>query len=231
MPEAIRLLVVDDEPAIRRLLRVSLTAQGYQIEEAEGGKEAVLKAADLQPDLIILDLGLPDFDGQEVIRRVREWSTAPIIVLSVRDREGDKVRALDGGADDYVTKPFSMAELNARIRTALRHRVQAEVADPVFRTGELTVDLGRRTVMLGGAEVRLTPKEYDLLRVLVTHSGKVVTHQQLLRAVWGPGYSGESHYLRVYIGQLREKLEPDPARPRYIVTEPGVGYRLREMDA
>ncbi len=180
-----------------------------------------------RPELVLLDLGLPDMDGLEVIHRLREWSTVPIIVVSVRGQEAEKIEALDGGADDYVTKPFGMGELLARLRAALRHRLQAEVEEPVFRTGGLTVDLLRRVVTVDGQEVKLTPKEYDLLRLLVTHAGKVITHQQLLREVWGPGSVYETHYLRVYIGQLRQKLEPDPARPHYLLTESGVGYRLR----
>jgi two-component system, OmpR family, KDP operon response regulator KdpE len=169
---------------------------------------------------------LPDMDGLEVIRRLREWSTVPIIVISVRGQEAEKIAALDGGADDYVTKPFGMGELLARLRAALRHRLQAEVEEPLFRCGALSVDLLRRIVTVDGREVKLTPKEYDLLRTLVMHAGKVVTHQYLLRQVWGPGSLYETHYLRVYIGQLRQKIEPDPAQPRYILTEPGVGYRL-----
>jgi two-component system KDP operon response regulator KdpE len=180
--------------------------------------------------LVLLDLGLADMDGLEVIHRLREWSTIPIIVVSVRGQEAVKITALDSGADDYVTKPFGMGELLARIRAALRHRLQAEVDEPVFRSSGLSVDLVRRVVMVDSREVKLTPKEYDLLRVLVTHAGKVITHQQLLREVWGPASLDETHYLRVYIGQLRQKLEPDPARPWYILTEPGVGYRLRMED-
>jgi two-component system KDP operon response regulator KdpE len=228
--QPVRVLVVDDEPQIRRFLRVSLVAQGYRISEAASGEEALTKTASENPDLIILDLGLPDLDGQEVIRRLREWTAIPIIVLSVRERESEKVKALDHGADDYITKPFGMDELMARIRAALRHRLQAEVKEPIFRTGDVTVDLARRIVTVAGQEVKLTPKEYDLLRVLVTYAGRVLTHQQLLRAVWGPGYSNEAQYLRVYIGQLREKIEADPAQPKHILTEPGVGYRLREAD-
>jgi two-component system, OmpR family, KDP operon response regulator KdpE len=226
----IRVLVVDDEPQIRRLLRVSLTAQGYHLIEAGTGEQALTRAAADRPDLVILDLGLPDMDGQEVVRRLREWTTVPIIVLSVRDREKDKVQAFDQGADDYVTKPFGMSELMARMRAALRHRLQTETKDPVFRSGALTVDLERRIVTVEGHEIKLTPKQYDLLRVLVAHSGKVLTHQQLLRQVWGPGYSEESQYLRVYVGQLRQKIEPDPTRPTYILTESGVGYRLCDAD-
>lgn len=231
MPEhPVRVLIVDDEPQIRRLLRVSLTAHGYETTETALGQDAILRAAADHPDLVILDLGLPDIDGQEVITRLREWSDVPIIVLSVREREKDKVAALDSGADDYVAKPFGIDELLARIRAALRHRVQADVKEPVFQSGNVVVDLGRRRVSVGNREVRLTPREYDLLRVLVTHAGKVVTHRQLLRAVWGPGYATETQYLRVYVGQLREKLEADPSQPGLILTEPGVGYRLRDAD-
>lgn len=227
----VRVLVVDDEPQIRRLLRVSLKAQGYHVIEASSGEQAVLMAATEQPEVIILDLGLPDIDGQEVIRRVREWTDTPIIVLSVRDREQEKVDALDRGADDYVTKPFGMSELLARLRALLRYRLASQVKEPVFTAGNLVVDLSRRVVTVDGREVKLTPKEYDLLRVLVIHAGKVLTHQQLLREVWGPGYGEETQYLRVYIGQLREKLEADPAKPKHIITEAGVGYRLRDADA
>lgn len=228
--QPIRVLVVDDEPQIRRFLRTSLSAHGYHVIEAACGKEAIGKMTTERPDIVILDLGLPDMDGLSIIRRVREWSNIPMLVLSVRGREDDKIAALDGGADDYVTKPFNMGELLARIRAALRHRLQAEVEEPVFRSAGLTVDLVRRVVLVDNCEVKLTPKEYDLLRVLVIHAGKVVTHQHLLREVWGPASVYETHYLRVYIGQLRQKLEPDPAQPRYILTEPGVGYRLRTVD-
>ncbi|HSF31803.1 MAG TPA: response regulator [Candidatus Tectomicrobia bacterium] len=224
---SIRVLIVDDEPQIRRFLKTSLSAHGYRVIEASCGREAIALTATERPDLVLLDLGLPDMDGLEVIHRLREWSTVPIIVVSVRGQEAEKVEALDGGADDYVTKPFGMGELLARLRAALRHRLQAEVEEPVFRTGGLTVDLLRRVVTVDGREVKLTPKEYDLLRLLVTHAGKVITHQQLLREVWGPGSVYETHYLRVYIGQLRQKLEPNPARPHYLLTESGVGYRLR----
>jgi two-component system, OmpR family, KDP operon response regulator KdpE len=227
---SIRVLIVDDEPQIRRFLRTSLSAHGYRVIEASGGQEAMTLLATERPELVLLDLGLPDMDGLEVIRRLREWSTVPIIVVSVRGREAEKIAALDGGADDYVTKPFGMGELLARMRTALRHRLQAEVDEPVFRSAGLSVDLGRRLVTINGQEVKLTPKEYDLLRILVTHAGKVITHRQLLREVWGPAAVHETHYLRVYIGQLRQKVEPDPAQPRYLLTEPGVGYRLRVED-
>jgi two-component system KDP operon response regulator KdpE len=226
----IRVLIVDDEPQIRRFLRTSLIAHGYRVSEASCGREALTLATTERPECVLLDLGLPDMDGLDVIRRLREWCSAPIIVISVRGQEAEKIAALDSGADDYVTKPFGMGELLARLRAALRHRLQAETGEPVFRSGGLTVDLVKRVVTVDAREVKLTPKEYDLLRVLVTHAGKVITHQQLLRAVWGPGSLYETHYLRVYVGQLRQKLEPDPALPRYLVTEPGVGYRLRIQD-
>ena len=228
--QPLRILVVDDEPQIRRFLRTSLSAHGYHMIEAACGKEAMVLTTTEHPDVLMLDLGLPDIDGLEVVRRIREWSNVPIIVLSVRGREEDKIAALDGGADDYVTKPFGMGELLARIRAALRHRLQSEVEEPLFRCAGLTVDLAKRLVLVEGREVKLTPKAYDLLRILVTHAGKVITHQHLLHEVWGPVSVHETHYLRVYIGQLRQKLEPDPAQPHYILTEPGVGYRLRMED-
>ena len=227
---AIRVLAVDDEPQIRRFLRTSLSAHGYRVIEASCGREAIALMTTERPELVLLDLGLPDIDGLEVIHRLREWSTVPIIVISVRGQEAEKIGALDNGADDYVTKPFGMGELLARMRAALRHRLQAELDEPVFHVAGLTVDLVRRVVTVDGREVKLTPKEYDLLRVLVIHAGKVITHQHLLREVWGPGSVHETHYLRVYIGQLRQKLEPDAAQPRYLLTEPGVGYRLRMED-
>jgi two-component system KDP operon response regulator KdpE len=226
----IRVLVVDDEPQIRRFLRTSLSAHGYRVIEASCGREAITLMTTERPELVLLDLGLPDIDGLEVIHRLREWSMVPIIVVSVRGQEVEKIDALDHGADDYVTKPFGMGELLARMRAALRHRLQAELDEPVFHAAGLTVDLARRVVTVEDREVKLTPKEYDLLRLLVTHAGKVITHQHLLREVWGPESVHETHYLRVYIGQLRQKLEPDPAQPRYLLTEPGVGYRLRMED-
>ncbi len=225
-----RVLIVDDEPQIRRFLRTSLSAHQYAVIEATNGQEAILATTDERPDIVILDLGLPDMDGLHVIRRVREWSKVPIIVLSVRGREADKIAALDAGADDYVTKPFGMGELMARMRAALRGRLSEQVEEPVFRTGGLVVDLACRRVCVDGREVRLTPNEYELLRVLVTHAGKVVTHQHLLREVWGPADVDETHYVRVYVGQLRRKIEAESSRPRYILTEPGVGYRLRVID-
>jgi two-component system KDP operon response regulator KdpE len=205
-------------------------AHGYHVIEASGGKDAIVLTTTERPGVLMLDLGLPDMDGLEVIRHIREWSNVPIIVLSVRGREADKIAALDSGADDYVTKPFGMGELLARIRAALRHRLQAEAEEPVLRSGGLMVDLAKRVVTVDGQEVKLTPREYDLLRVLITHAGKVMTHQQLLREVWGPASVYETHYLRVYIGQLRQKIERDPAQPAYLLTEPGVGYRLRLLE-
>jgi two-component system, OmpR family, KDP operon response regulator KdpE len=222
------ILVVDDEPAIRRLLRTSLAGQGYDVAEAEDGAAALAAAEREKPDLVILDLGLPDLGGIEVIRSLRQHSTLPIIVLSVRDDERGKVEALDQGADDYVTKPFGVDELVARIRTALRHRFQAQGEKPLFVAGDLTVDLVRRSVRRGGQEVHLSPKEYDLLAELVANAGKVLTHRHILTKVWGPAHTEDAQYLRVFIRSLRGKLEADPARPQHIITEPGVGYRLRE---
>jgi two-component system KDP operon response regulator KdpE len=224
-PNGVRVLIVDDEPAIRRFLRATLSAHGYDIFEAADGQSALTAAAAARPDLIILDLGLPDMDGVQITRQLREWTQIPILIISVRGQENDKIAALDAGADDYVTKPFGVGELLARMRVALRHTVSA-AEEPVFVADDLTVDLSRREVRLCGREVQLTPTEYDLLRVLVTHAGKVLTHRQLLREVWGMGYEQETHMLRVNISNLRRKLEPDPTRPRYIRTEPGVGYRL-----
>lgn len=221
-----RVLVVDDESQIRRFLRASLTGHSYDVIEATNGKDALERILSAKPDLVILDLGLPDMDGVEIIRAVREWSNVPMVVLSVREREQDKIAALDAGADDYLTKPFSVGELLARLRTAMRH-VLPDEQEPVFETGALRVDLARRQVFVENQEVKLTPTEYTILKYLVAHAGKVVTHQQLLRQVWGPAYVNESHYVRVYVGQLRQKIEGDPARPRYILTETGVGYRLR----
>jgi len=222
---ALRILVVDDERAIRRYLRTALAASGNTVIEAASGSEALTQAAAERPDLIILDLGLPDMDGVEVVRALREWSKAPIIILSVRDREDDKVAALDNGADDYLTKPFGLGELQARIRAAMRHSAQNS-QEPVFEVRDLRVDMGRREVISNGARVALTPTEYDLLRVLVQNAGKVITHKQLLRQVWGVAYEEESHLLRVNISNLRRKIEPNPDQPQYILTEPGVGYRL-----
>jgi two-component system KDP operon response regulator KdpE len=221
-----RVLVVDDEPAIRRFLHTSLAAHDYVVFEAVNGQEALAGVAAHRPDLIVLDLGLPDMDGIEVTRLLREWTQIPIIIVTVHEQEAAKIAALDAGADDYVTKPFGMGELLARMRVALR-RAASPAAEPVFASGELTVDLARRLVTVGDREVQVTPTEYDLLRALVTHAGKVLTHRQLLRQVWGVGYENEAHLLRVNMSNLRHKLEPDAARPSYIITEPGVGYRLR----
>jgi two-component system KDP operon response regulator KdpE len=221
-----RVLVVDDEPAIRRFLRVSLAAHGYTIFEADSGQAALSAVVADRPDLIILDLGLPDLDGIHVTRLLREWTRLPIIILSVRGQETDKIAALDAGADDYLTKPFGIGELLARMRAALRRAGQSG-DQPVFTSGDLEVDLVRRVVMVAGQAAQLTPTEYDLLRVLITHAGQVLTHRQLLREVWGLGYEQEIHMLRVNISNLRRKIEPDPTRSRYILTEPGVGYRLR----
>jgi two-component system KDP operon response regulator KdpE len=226
---ALLILVIEDDSQIRRFLRATLTNQGYKLVEATTAQEGMNLVAMRHPDLIILDLGLPDKDGLEVTRLLREWSTIPIIVLSARDQEGDKVAALDAGADDYLTKPFGTEELLARLRVALRHAIRATQGndDPVFVTGDLRVDLAHRQVFVGEGEVHLTPIEYKLLLMLVQHAGKVVTRRQLLHDVWGPAYVEESHYLRVYMGQLRHKLEEDPTRPRYLLTEAGVGYRLK----
>ena len=223
-------LVVDDEPQIRRFLRPSLEAQHYLVFEAGSAAEALRQAAEQRPDVIVLDLGLPDQDGIAVIRQIREWSETPIIVLSVRNREADKVAALDAGADDYIEKPFAMGELLARIRAALRHQLRKAGETPVFRVGNLAVDLVRREVTLAGRAVKLSPREYDLLRFLVQHAGRVVTHRQLLHEVWGPAHVEDMQYLRVYVGQLRQKLETNSAAPTLIVTEPGVGYRLRDEE-
>lgn len=223
------ILIIEDELPIRRFLRAALGASQYHLVEAATAQDGLAQAALRQPDLVILDLGLPDRDGLDVIRELRGWSSVPIIILSARQREGDKVAALDAGADDYLTKPFGVAELLARIRVALRHaaRTASGLDNPIFEVGGLRVDQAQRQVFVDNREVHLTPIEYKLLLTLIHYAGKVVTHRQLLRDVWGPGYGEESHYLRVYIGQLRRKLESDPARPRYVITEPGVGYRLR----
>lgn len=221
-----RVLIVDDEPAIRRFLETALGTGEFQIHKAEDGHSALAAAVAIRPDIMLLDLGLPDMDGIEIIRRVREWSQVPIIVLSVREREDDKVGALDAGADDYLTKPFGVPELLARIRVAMRRSLQ-EVAEPVFRVDDLEVDLHLRKVKVRGNDVQLTPTEYDLLRLFVTHPGKVLTHAHILKQIWGVGYVEQPHVLRVNISNLRHKIEKDPSRPRYIMTEPGIGYRLK----
>ncbi len=221
------IVLIEDEPQIRRFLRANLLSQGYRLFEAVTGGDGLIEAATRQPDVVVIDLGLPDMDGIDVIRRLREWTNVPVIVLSARGQERDKVAALDAGADDYVSKPFGAGELLARIRVALRHAASAAGGDDAtFAVGDLQVDLARRQVFVAGKEVRLTPIEYKLLTTLVRHAGKVLTHRQLLKEVWGPSHSGDAHYLRVYMVQLRRKLEADPTRPRYLLTEPGVGYRL-----
>ncbi len=225
MSEGPLVLVVDDEIQIRRFLRISLEANGYRVHETASAIDGLTEAARLRPDLIVLDLGLPDLDGREVLSRLREWSTVPVVVLSVRDSEEDKIALLDAGADDYLTKPFSIGELLARLRAAVRHR-QPTAQSPVFQAGPLRVDLDKRRVWRDDAPVALSNTEYALLRLFLKHAGKVLTHGQILREVWGPGYSGELHYLRVYVANLRKKIEPDPATPNLIVTEPGVGYRF-----
>ena len=221
-----RILVVDDELPIQRFLRTALDTGEFSLHQAENGHGALAAAAALRPDIILLDLGLPDMDGVEVIERIREWSPVPIIVLSVREREDDKVKALSAGADDFLTKPFGVGELLARIRAALRRSLQ-QAPEPVYRIEELEVDLPRRRVSVHGEELQLTPTEYELLRLLVTHAGKVLTHSQILKQIWGVAYMEQPHVLRVNISNLRRKMERDPSRPRYILTEPGVGYRLR----
>lgn len=220
-----RILVIDDEKQIRRLLKVTLSGHDYEVEEASDGQEGINKTLSYKPDLIVLDLGLPDLDGLEVVKRLREWCKTPIIILSVREQESDKINALDAGADDYVTKPFGMGELLARIRAALRH-ASGLGDEPVIKVGDLVIDVAHRRVTVGEEEVKLTPTEYELLKNLAVCAGKVLTQKQLLRAVWGPSYQNDAQYLRVYIGQLRRKIEADPSRPRHIITEPGVGYRL-----
>lgn len=221
-----RILVVDDEPQIRRFLRPALTAAGYDVIEAENGAEALKAVATAAPDVLILDLGLPDMDGKEVIANLRGWSAIPIVILSARDRESEKIAALDLGADDYIEKPFGIGELTARIRTALRRASKSGAAPSLLTADGLTVDMARRIVSRDGTEIHLTPKEYDLLALLAHHAGRVVTHRTLLTSVWGPAHGEDLHYLRVFIGQLRQKIERDPAQPRIVRTEPGVGYRL-----
>lgn len=225
------ILVVEDEPQMRRFLRASLTGHGFRLVEAGTVKEGEVAAATHNPELILLDLGLPDGDGIDLVRRLREWAKMPILVLSARGREADKVEALDAGADDYLTKPFGMQELLARIRVARRHAQTAGgPSEPVVQLGALTIDHGRRVVSKNGVELHLTPIEYRLLSYLAQHAGRVLTHRQILQEVWGQPYAGQTHYLRVYMAQLRRKVEDDPARPRLLWTEPGVGYRLKLPD-
>lgn len=221
----LRILAVDDEPQIQRLLKVSLGAHGYEMEEALTGEEGIRKMGLFKPDLLLVDLGLPDMDGKDFVNTVRGWSQIPIIVLSVREQEREKISALDAGADDYVTKPFSVGELMARMRVALR-RIGSSDQDAVLHCGELQIDLLQRRVSVAGREIKLTPTEYELLKTLAQYRGRVVTHRQLLKTVWGNNYDEDTHYIRVYIGQLRRKIEENPTQPRYIVTESGIGYRM-----
>jgi two-component system, OmpR family, KDP operon response regulator KdpE len=222
------ILLVEDEPQMRRFLRVTLQSQGYGLIEADSGQAGLTQTATRNPDVVLLDLGLPDMDGLTALAAIREWSQVPVIVISAREQEQDKIKALDSGADDYLTKPFNAGELLARIRVALRHRagLQGGQPEPVFILDRLKVDLAKRQVFVGDAEVHLTPIEYRLLSYLIKNAGKVITHKQLLKEVWGAAYAGQNHYVRIYMGMLRHKLEADPARPIFFINEPGVGYRL-----
>lgn len=224
-----KILLVEDEQQIRRFLRVTLSSNGYKLIEAAAGQEGLMLAATEKPDVIILDLGLPDMDGLDFTKQLREWCPVPVIVLSARGQEGDKISALDAGADDYLTKPFGTGELLARLRVALRHndRIKPDTIETSFAFGNISIDLAKRQILKEGKELHLTPIEYKLLTLLVRHAGKVLTHRQLLKEVWGDAYSDENHYLRVYMGQLRQKLEDNAAHPKHLITEPGVGYRLR----
>jgi two-component system KDP operon response regulator KdpE len=233
MPDTLPLiLVIEDEAPIQKFLRLALASQSYLVVESETGENGLIQAASRSPDLIILDLGLPDMDGVSLMKRLREWSTVPVIVVSARGKEQDKIVALDAGADDYLTKPFSVGELLARVRVALRHAATAhsDTGNPVFTAGDLRVDLLHRRVSVAGKDIHLTPNEFKLLAMLVKHAGMVLTHRQLLKEVWGPGTGHETHYVRVYMNQLRQKIEQDPARPKLLLTEPGVGYRLVSED-
>jgi two-component system KDP operon response regulator KdpE len=222
-------LVVEDEPQMRRFIHASLSAHGYQVGEAATGAEALALATSRNPDVVLMDLGLPDMDGIDLTRRLREWSRVPVIVISARGREADKVSALDAGADDYLTKPFGVDELLARIRVALRHTRDSQTNDEVpLEFGNVRIDLLRREVKVGDREVHLTPTEYKMLTLLARNAGRVLTHRQIIREVWGPSYAGQNHHVRVHMAELRKKIEPDPARPKLIITEPGVGYRLRD---
>lgn len=223
-----QVLVVDDEAAILRFLKPALEANGYEMTSAASVAEATKCIASKSPDIVLLDLGLPDGDGKDVIRRIREWSDVPVVVLSARDRETEKIESLDLGADDYVNKPFNVGELLARMRTALRHRMQRKAEVPVLRVGGLEVDAVRHRVMRAGVELKLTPKEFELLSFLARHAGRVITHKQILAAVWGPAHTEDTQYLRVYVGQLRQKIEERADDPRIILTEPGIGYRIAE---
>ena len=222
-----KLLIIDDEPAVRRFLNMQMVSQSFVVEEAETGQDGLAKTAEFKPDVIILDLGLPDCDGLEVLKNIREWSKVPVIVLTVRDSENDKVSLLEAGADDYLTKPFSVAELNARVKVALRHYAnRANEATPVLRNGPLEIDFGAHIVKMNGQQVKLTVTEYNILRLLALEMGKVIPQQKILSEIWGLQGSDNIHYVRIYVGQLRKKLESDPSHPKLVLTEPGVGYRL-----
>lgn len=225
----LRVLVIDDEIAIRRFLRTSLQAYGYVVYEAASGEEALTEMVSKRPDLVILDIGLPGKNGIQITRELREWTKVPILILSVLDQEKEKIAALDAGADDYLTKPFGVGELMARMRVAIRH-VNRPIDQPIFETGNLCIDMARRIITINDEEVSLTPTEYDLLRIFAQDAGKVLTHQQIIHALWGDAYQADAHLLRVNVSNLRKKIEPDPSRPKYIVTEPGVGYRLKIID-
>jgi two-component system, OmpR family, KDP operon response regulator KdpE len=229
MTAKIRVLVVDDEAAILKFLKPALGANDYEVSTAGGVAEATKRIAAEGPDVVVLDLGLPDGDGKDVIRRVREWSDVPIVVLSARDREAEKIEALDLGADDFVNKPFGVGELMARIRTALRHRMQRHLETPILKLADIEIDNVRHRVTRGGQEIKLTPKEFELLSCLARNAGRVVTHKQILTAVWGPAHIEHTQYLRVYVGHLRQKIEQDPDDPRVVLTEPGIGYRIADM--
>jgi two-component system KDP operon response regulator KdpE len=231
MTEGPLVLLVEDEPQMRRFLRATLTSHGFRLVEAERSQEGMSLATTHNPEIILLDLGLPDGDGLDLTRQLRTWSKTPIIVISARGREDDKVEALDAGADDYLTKPFGVNELLARMRVALRHAQGTEPGEPTLSVGSLTVDFTKREVTVRGEQIHLTPIEYRLLALLLKHRGKVLTHRQILKEVWGPPYASQTHYLRVYMAQLRRKIEPDPAQPKLVITEPGVGYRLRDLPA
>ena len=224
-----RILIIEDEPQIRKFLRIAMEANGFEVVEAANGRDGIGKAATGSPDLVILDLGLPDMDGKNVIGRIREWSEVPVLILSVRDAEGEKVAALDTGANDYVVKPFGIAELLARVRSLLRtSKVTSGEQNAVIHHGDLLIDLSRHVVMLAGKPIRLTPKEFDLLALLARHAGRILTHRQILHDIWGPAHEDDPQYLRVFVGRLRQKLGDDPAQPRFILNEPGVGYRFLE---
>jgi two-component system, OmpR family, KDP operon response regulator KdpE len=229
MTAKVRVLVVDDEAAILKFLKPALGANDYEVATAGGVAEATKRIAAEGPDVVVLDLGLPDGDGKDVIRRVREWSDVPIVVLSARDREAEKIEALDLGADDFVNKPFGVGELMARIRTALRHRMQRHLETPILKLADIEIDNVRHRVTRGGQEIKLTPKEFELLSCLARNAGRVVTHKQILTAVWGPAHTEHTQYLRVYIGHLRQKIEQDPDDPRVVLTEPGIGYRIADV--